>query len=59
MAMSRLGVGRSTPILASAPLFALILAVLFTGEELKLATAVGTALILGGLYLTLTAPAGE
>ena len=55
LAMSHLGVGRSTPILASAPLFAVIGAVLFTGEELRLATVAGIGLILGGLYITLTA----
>jgi drug/metabolite transporter (DMT)-like permease len=57
MSIGRLGVGRSTPILASAPLFAMILAVVFTGEELSLATLAGTALILSGLYVTLRAPA--
>lgn len=54
MAMSRLGVGRSTPLLASAPLFAVAVAVAFTGERLQPATALGIALILGGLYVTLT-----
>jgi transporter family protein len=54
MSMSRLGVGRSTPILASAPLFAVVIAVVFTGEQLTLATAAGTALIIGGVYVTLT-----
>ena len=56
MAMNRLGVGRSTPLLGSAPLFAVIIAVIFTGESLHLSTAVGVALILGGLYVTVTAP---
>jgi drug/metabolite transporter (DMT)-like permease len=56
MAMSRLGVGRSTPILASAPLFAVVIAVIFTGEDLRAATAVGTAMILAGLYITLQEP---
>lgn len=54
LSMSHLGVGRSTPILASAPLFAVIGAVLFTGESVEAATIAGIALILGGLYLTLT-----
>ena len=56
MAMNRLGVGRSTPILGSAPLFAVIIAVVFIGESLHLATAAGVALILSGLYVTVTAP---
>ncbi|MFN8638295.1 MAG: DMT family transporter [Dehalococcoidia bacterium] len=54
LSMSRLGVARSTPLLASAPLFAVILAVLLTGEDLRLATGVGIALIFTGLYVTLT-----
>lgn len=53
LGMSRLGVGRSTPLLASAPLFAVLIAVLFTGEEIRLATAAGGALILSGLYVTI------
>lgn len=56
MAMSHLGVGRSTPLLAASPLFAVIVAVLFTDETLRLAPAAGIALILGGLYITVTAP---
>lgn len=56
LAMGHLGVARSTPLLASAPLFAVIIAVLFTGEQITLATAAGVALILGGLYVTVTAP---
>ena len=54
MAIGRLGITRSTPILASAPLFAVVIAVLFTGEEVQLATAAGIALVLGGVYLTLS-----
>ncbi|MBX7111631.1 MAG: DMT family transporter [Dehalococcoidia bacterium] len=58
LAMSHLGVGRSTPLLASAPLFAVLGAVVFTGEELHLATVAGIGLIIGGLYVTLTAKTG-
>jgi drug/metabolite transporter (DMT)-like permease len=57
MAMGRLGVGRSTPLLASAPLFAVIIAVVVTGEQLRLQTAIGGALILGGLFVTLSSRA--
>ena len=53
MSMSRLGVGRSTPILASAPFFAMVVAVVFTGEEVALGTLAGAGLILAGLYLTI------
>jgi drug/metabolite transporter (DMT)-like permease len=57
LSMSHIGVGRSTPILASSPLFAMALAVVFTGEKVTAATAAGTALILAGLYVTLKEPA--
>ena len=56
LAMSKLGVGRSTPVLASAPLFAVLLAVFATGESLRLPTLAGIALIVSGLYVTVTAP---
>ena len=56
MSMSRLGVSRSTPILASAPFFAMLIAVLFTGESVGPATLLGAGLILAGLYVTITAP---
>lgn len=54
LSMSRLGVARSTPLLASAPLFAVVIAVFVTGEQLGVATAAGIALIFAGLYVTLT-----
>jgi transporter family protein len=54
LSMSRLGVARSTPLLASAPLFAVLIAVLVTGEEITLASAAGIVLIFAGLYVTLT-----
>jgi drug/metabolite transporter (DMT)-like permease len=53
MSMSRLGVGRSTPILASAPFFAMVVAVIFTGETVEMGTFVGAGLILAGLYVTI------
>jgi drug/metabolite transporter (DMT)-like permease len=56
MSLSLIGVGKSTPILASSPLFAMVLAVVFTGETISLTTAAGTALILAGLYVTLSKP---
>lgn len=54
MAIGRLGITRSTPILASAPLFAVVIAVVFTDEEVQLATALGIALVLAGVYLTIS-----
>jgi drug/metabolite transporter (DMT)-like permease len=59
LSISHLGVGRSTPILASAPLFAMVLAVIFTGETISAGTIAGTALILTGLYVTVRAPAAS
>jgi drug/metabolite transporter (DMT)-like permease len=56
MSLSLIGVGRATPLLASSPLFAMVLAVAFTGETVSLTTAAGTALILAGLYVTLSKP---
>lgn len=56
LAIGRLGVGRSTPLLASSPLFAVMLAVFLTGEQLTLATTAGIAFILGGVFVTITAP---
>ena len=56
MSMSRLGVGRSTPILASAPFFAMVVAVVFTGEKMELGTLAGAGLILAGLYVTIMVP---
>ena len=57
LSISHLGVGRATPILAASPLFSLILAVIFIGEDVGLATLLGTFLILAGVYVTITAPA--
>jgi drug/metabolite transporter (DMT)-like permease len=57
LGMSRLGVTRSTPLLASSPLFAALIAILFGGEQLELGTAIGGLLILAGFYVTITRPA--
>ena len=51
LSISHLGVARATPITASTPLFAVILAVLLLGESLNALTAVGTALVLAGIFL--------
>ncbi|MBI4214259.1 MAG: DMT family transporter [Chloroflexi bacterium] len=59
MSIQHLGVGRATPILASSPLFAMVLAVAFAGESVDLATVAGTALILFGLYVTIKPPAAH
>lgn len=57
MSLGRLGVSRATPILASAPVFAVAIAIVVTGERLDLPTLVGAAFIFTGLLITLTDPA--
>ncbi len=57
MSIRHLGIGRSTPMLASVPVFSSLFAVVFFGEKLGTANVIGTALVLGGIYLTLTANA--
>ncbi|MFH1489416.1 MAG: DMT family transporter [Pseudomonadota bacterium] len=52
-AIRYIGVGRATPLVASAPLFAVILAVVFTGETVNLTIAGGTLSIVVGLYLVI------
>ena len=51
-------VGGTVALLAAArsPWFAVMLAVFLTGEQLTLATTAGIALILGGVFVTITAP---
>ena len=53
LSISHLGVARATPITASTPLFATVLAVLFLGESLSWLTALGTGLVLAGTYTIL------
>jgi drug/metabolite transporter (DMT)-like permease len=53
LSIQHLGVGRSTPIVAASPLFGMVFAVSFAGESLTFPVALGTALVLGGIYLTL------
>jgi drug/metabolite transporter (DMT)-like permease len=56
LSIKHLGIGRSTPILASVPLFASLVAVLAFGEDIGVANIIGTALVLSGIYVTLRAP---
>ena len=53
LSISHLGVARATPITASTPLFAAVLAVLFLGESLSWLTALGTAFVLAGTFTIL------
>ena len=49
-----IGVTRATPLFASAPLFALVLAVIMIGESVNPAIVLGTLAVVGGLYLVIT-----
>jgi len=49
-----IGVTRATPIFASAPLFAMILAITFLGESINVLIILGTLAIVGGLGLLVT-----
>ena len=53
-AIQYIGVGRATPMIASAPLFAVIIAVIFTGESINLPIVAGTLSVVIGLYLVIT-----
>ena len=53
LSISHLGVTRSTPVLATTPLFATVLAVIFLGESVNGLTLMGTGLVIVGLYLVL------
>jgi len=54
-AVSRLGVGRSIPLVSTAPLFAVAIAIIFTGERVTPFLIVGALTIFGGIYLIVTA----
>lgn len=56
LSIRHLGIGRSTPMLASVPVFSSLLAVIFFGESLGAANIIGTAMVLGGIYVTLQVP---
>jgi len=53
-AISRIGVTKASPLFSSAPLFAMILALIFLGETVNPAVLVGTLTIVSGLYLVVT-----
>ena len=48
------GVIKATPLFASAPLFALVLAVIILGEKVNLPIIIGTLAVVGGLYLVVS-----
>ncbi len=51
IAISRIGVTRASPLFAAAPLFAMVLAIIFIGESINPAIVIGTLTIVSGLYL--------
>ena len=53
-AIQYIGVSKATPMIASAPLFAVLIAVIFTGESINLPIIAGTLSIVIGLYLVIT-----
>ncbi|MFC2020374.1 EamA family transporter [Chloroflexota bacterium] len=53
-AINHIGVTKASPLFASAPLFALVLAVSFLGEGVNPPIIIGTLTIAGGLYLVTT-----
>ncbi len=54
LGIGRIGVTKATPIFAAAPLFAIILAVIFIGEKVNVPIVIGTLSIVGGLSLLVT-----
>lgn len=57
LSIQHLGVARAVPVTAASPVFAALIAVVFTGETLDPAAAAGTALVLIGIYVTLRSAA--
>ena len=53
-AIRYIGVTKASPLFASAPLFAIVLAVTFIGETISLAIVVGALSVVAGLYLVIT-----
>jgi drug/metabolite transporter (DMT)-like permease len=49
--IERIGASRSAPLFATSPLFAIAIAIVFTGERLTAPLLAGTLLIVGGIWL--------
>ena len=54
LSVARLGVAKSTPLLATSPMFAVAISMLFLGERLTWLTGIGTLLIFLGVYLAVS-----
>ena len=53
-AISRIGLGRSVPIVSASPVPALLLAILLLGEEVNLLLIVGALVVVSGVLLIVT-----
>lgn len=54
VAVSKIGVARSSPVVGASPLFAVTLAILLLGETPNLTVAVGTVAIITGVVVVLS-----
>ena len=54
LSISRIGLNRAIPIVASSPVFALILAVIFLDESLSALIILGTITVMAGILLIVT-----
>ena len=54
LSITYIGLTKATPIFASAPLFAIILAVTLIGESVSPTSIIGTLVVIAGLYLVIT-----
>jgi|TARA_B100002003_G_C14035987_1_gene499214 drug/metabolite transporter (DMT)-like permease len=53
-AIRYIGVTKASPLFAAAPLFAMLLALIFLGESVNVAIIIGTLVLVPGLYLVVT-----
>ncbi len=54
LSVARIGIGKSVPLISTAPLFAVAIAVVFTGERLTVPLLLGAISIFSGIYLVVT-----
>ena len=52
--INRIGLNRAIPIVASSPVFALIMAVIFLDESVNALIILGTVVVMGGIMLIVT-----
>lgn len=54
LSITYIGATKATTLFASAPFFAIILAVTLIGESINLSSIIGTFVVIAGLYLVIT-----